>query len=121
MKIQGSLVVIICSLLVQSTAIVFMKYLPNGEWLLSSRVIILCFQGLMFLVYPLLGHLADVYLTRYRTLKCGIIAIVVSSSWMFAVSLTHTLITDVFGTPYPQHDYWLIAVTVGPAAIDLFT
>ena len=25
----------------------------------------------MFLVYPLLGHLADVYLTRYRTLKCG--------------------------------------------------
>ena len=31
----------------------------------------MCIQGLMFLVYPLLGHLADVYLTRYRALKCG--------------------------------------------------
>ena len=30
-------------------------------------------QGLIFLVYPLLGHLADVYLTRYRTLNCGLI------------------------------------------------
>ena len=28
-------------------------------------------QGLIFLVYPLLGHLADVYLTRYCMLKCG--------------------------------------------------
>ena len=27
----------------------------------------------MFLVYPLLGYLADVYLTRYRTLKCGLV------------------------------------------------
>ena len=67
---------IICYLLVQSTAIVNMKYLTSGEPLLSSRLVILSLQGIMFLVYPLLGHLADVYLTRYRTLKCCIIAIV---------------------------------------------
>ena len=36
-----------------------------------SNIIILCLQGLAFLVYPLLGHLTDVYVTRYRTLKCG--------------------------------------------------
>ena len=89
--IQGSLVVIICSLLVQLTAVLTMKYLSSGELLLSSRVISLCFQGLMFLVYPLLGHLADVYLTRYRMLKCGIIAIVVGLLWFFVVTLTHTL------------------------------
>ena len=27
----------------------------------------------MFLVYPLLGHLTDVYLTSYCTLKCGLV------------------------------------------------
>ena len=48
----------------------------------------------MFLVYPLLGHLADVYLTRYRTLKCGIIhvAILVSLLLFFVATLTHTLL-----------------------------
>ena len=46
----------------------------------------------MFLVYPLLGHLADVYLTRYRTLKCGIIAILVSLLLLFVATLTHTLL-----------------------------
>ena len=102
MKLQGSLVVIICSLLVQSTAVAFMKYWSSGEPLLSSRMIILCFQGLMFLVYPLLGHLADVYLTRYRTLKCGIIAIVVGLLLVFTVMLTDTLLHEVFDTPFPQ-------------------
>ena len=36
MKLQGFLVVIMCSLLVQLTAVVFMKYLTSGEPLLSS-------------------------------------------------------------------------------------
>ena len=34
----------------------------------------------MFLVYPLLGHLADVYLTRYRTLKSSYVIIIIGSS-----------------------------------------
>ena len=69
--------------------------------MLSSRVIILCFHGLMFLVYPLLGHLADVYLTRYRTLKCGIIAIVVSLLLVFTVMLTDILLHEVFDIQFP--------------------
>ena len=39
---------------------------------------LLSLQGLTYLVYPLLGHLADVYLTRYRMLKCGIILLTVA-------------------------------------------
>ena len=116
MKLQGSLVVIICSLLVQLTAVLTMKYLSSGERLLSSRVISLCFQGLLFLVYPLLGHLADVYLTRYRTLKCGIIAIVVGLLWFFVILLTPTLLHDVFDTPFPQN-HWLTAVIAVPGVI----
>ena len=88
----------------------------NGEPLLSSRVAILCFQGLMFLVYPLLGHLADVYLTRYRTLKCGIIAIAFSFLLLFVITLTHTLLRDVFGTQFPQN-HWLTAAIFAPGAI----
>ena len=34
----------------------------------------------MFLVYPLLGHLADVYLNRYRTLKSSYVIIIIGGS-----------------------------------------
>ena len=43
-----------------------------------STMALLSLQGLTFLVYPLLGHLADVYMTRYRTLKPGIILLIVA-------------------------------------------
>ena len=36
---------------------------------LRNRVLYLTGLGLMFLLYPLVGHLTDVYLTRYRSLK----------------------------------------------------
>ena len=57
-----------------------------------SNIIILCFQVLIFLVYPLLGHLADVYLTRYRTLKCGLVIIVAN---LAVVSLC-TAVSEIF-------------------------
>ena len=34
-------------------------------------------QGVLLLVYPLLGHLADVYLTRYRALKSSLIILTI--------------------------------------------
>ena len=91
-----------------------MRYICLGNSLESPYV--LCFQGLMFLVYPLLGHLADVYLTRYRTLKCGIIAIVVSLLLLFALTLTHSLVTNVFNTQFPKSN-WLRAVIIAPGVI----
>ena len=93
-----------------------MKYLTSGESLLSSRITMACFQGLMFLVYPFLGHLADVYLTRYRTLKCGIIAIVVSSLLMFALELTPILLSNVFHTQFPMN-YWVKGAILVPEGI----
>ena len=81
-----------------------------------SQVTVLCFQSLVFLVYPLLGHLADVYLTRYRTPKCGIIAIVVNLLWAFTVTLTNTLLQEVFDTHFSRN-HWLTAVIFAPGAI----
>ena len=72
MKLRGSIVVIICCFLLQFSNLAQKRY----TFSLCNNVMVVCFQGLMFLIYPLLGHLADVYLTRYRTLKCGLVILV---------------------------------------------
>ena len=36
--------------------------------------------GLLFLSYPLFGYIADVCLTRYRTLKCSLVFLIVGST-----------------------------------------
>ena len=43
----------------------------------SVRIPIIVGQGVLLLVYPLLGHLADVYLTRYRVLKSSLIILAI--------------------------------------------
>ena len=47
------------------------RFLLRSETI-TTRIII-AGQGVLLLVYPLLGHLADVYLTRYRVLKASLI------------------------------------------------
>ena len=72
MKLCGPIVIIICCFLLQ--------FLNLGQkwyaFIFCNHVIVVCFQGLMFLIYPLLGHLADVYLTMYRMLNCGLVILV---------------------------------------------
>ena len=43
---------------------------------LLSRLTCYSVGGVLFLLYPLLGHLADVYLTRYRALISGIVILI---------------------------------------------
>ena len=75
MKLCGSVVVIICCFLLQ-----FSNFLHQQDSISLTPyfgiLIVVCTQGLLYLLYPLLGHLADVYLTRYRTLKCGLVIII---------------------------------------------
>ena len=81
-------------------------------------------QGLLFLLYPLLGHLTDVYLTRYRSLKLsyGLIIFVicvtivwigidvaVSSIWNF--NKLHERDTATI---------WVICIIVNVVGIGLF-
>ena len=67
MKLRGSLLVIVCCLVVELCNFIQKEYLfiPRS---LNFRNIFLAFQGVLFLLYPLVGHLTDVYLTRYRSL-----------------------------------------------------
>ena len=69
MKLRGSLLVIVCCLVVELGNFNLKEYLLMGSDL-RDRVLILTGLGLMFLLYPLVGHLTDVYLTRYRSLNC---------------------------------------------------
>ena len=75
MKIHGSVTIIICCLMLQLTNLAQKCYMftYGPEF---SAIYVLCFQGLMFLVYPLLGHLAEVYLARYQAMKCGLVSII---------------------------------------------
>ena len=70
MKLRSSLLVIVCCLVVEFCNINRTEYLLYKTDI-SQRTVSLTGIGLLFLLYPLMGHLADVYVTRYRSLKCS--------------------------------------------------
>ena len=69
MKLRGSLLVIVCCLVVEFCDINQKEYLFFASVDLKYTIWFLAIPGLLFLLYPLVGHLTDVYLTRYRSLK----------------------------------------------------
>ena len=78
MKLQGYLIVIVCCLGLAFTNISKKRYLLTSL-VTPARIPIIVGQGVLLLVYPLLGHLADVYLTRYRALKSSLIILTIIS------------------------------------------
>ena len=69
MKLRGPLLVIVCCLVVEFCDINQKEYLFFASIDLKYTIWFLAIPGLLFLLYPLVGHLTDVYLTRYRSLK----------------------------------------------------
>ena len=78
MKLRGSLLVMICCLAIECCDL-FHKNILSLLIPLSSRLYASIGIGLLFLFYPLVGHLTDVYLTRYRSLKWSFVIIIVSA------------------------------------------
>ena len=72
MKLRGSLLVIVCCLAVEFCNMTRKNYLFINLKL-TVAVFLQVAQGLLFLIYPLVGHMTDVYLTRYRSLKCSFV------------------------------------------------
>ena len=68
MKIFGHTALLICCLLSHFSNFTSNRY-ELFSTTLSVRIGAIVIRGLMFLVYPLLGHLADVCLNRYRAIK----------------------------------------------------
>ena len=75
MKLRGYLIVIVCCLGLALSNI-SKRYLLTTTTL-YARISNIVGQGVLLLVYPLLGHLADVYLTRYRALKSSLIMLTI--------------------------------------------
>ena len=69
MKLRGSLLVIVCCLVVEFCDINRKEYLALASGDSQYTISFLTLLGILFLFYPLVGHLTDVYLTRYRSLK----------------------------------------------------
>ena len=103
MMVHRSFVIVTCCLLVQFLNIPQKRYLFSlGN--IFEHPFLLYFQGLMFLVYPLLGHLADVYLTKYCTLKCGLVIIFIS----LAVISLCAAVSGIFNREKVLANYLLI-------------
>ena len=78
MKLRGYLIVIVCCLGLAFTDISKNRYMLITTTI-NTGIQSLVGQGVLLLVYPLLGHLADVYLTRYRVLKSSLIILTIIS------------------------------------------
>ena len=87
--LPSHVVVIICSIPIQLCNILIAT---NIDHYLRSYYKIAAFSylGLIFLSYPLLGYIADVCLTRYRTLKCSFIFLIAACSIGSLFTLIYT-------------------------------
>ena len=74
--LSGHVVVIICSITIQLLNLARSIHLERYERS-YSKLASFAFLGLLFLSYPLLGYIADVCHTRYRTIKCSFIFLIV--------------------------------------------
>ena len=63
-------------------------YIIYAGVVLEARILAFAFEGVLFMLYPLVGHLTDVYLTRYCSLKwsLGILLITTSSLLIYFIT-----------------------------------
>ena len=87
--LPSHVVVIICSIPIQLCNILIAT---NIDHYLRSYYKIAAFSylGILFLSYPLLGYIADVCLTRYRTIKCSFIFLIAACSIGSLFTLIYT-------------------------------
>ena len=116
MKLHSTVVVIVCSLLVQLENIRHLNFQVIGTTK-STRIVANSFQGIMFLIYPLLGYLADVYLTRYRALKCGLMMVLGGSFYCTVYSIANTIAVDVFDSTVVENGKLQLSIVLLPAFI----
>ena len=116
MKLHSSYVVIICHLLVQLVNPLYFN-IEITRSTLNSLFYTQCAQGVLYLSYPLLGHLADVYLTRYRVLKCGLVILIGSILYITLYAVSNTIAYYVFDSDVLENGKLHVTSVVLPAFI----
>ena len=116
--LPGHVVVIICSITTFTLNLARTIHLERYTW---DRYQYASFAvlGLLFLSYPLLGYIADVCLTRYRTIKCSFIFLIVGCT----IGLLTSFVTVVVScTKHELHPYNnIINIVVAIAAFMIIT
>ena len=112
----ASIVVLVCGVLVE--ILTLQERYWFGQLVIPAQLSILAFRGLMFLVYPLLGHLADVCLNRYRTIKwsfahviCGRIVVLLSNLIGIVIMVTTGWNLSLYPYSLLSHNsvYWCLS------------
>ena len=111
MKLHGWLLVIVCCLVVELSNFT-QKRNVYIEVHFSARVTILACQGTLLLLYPLLGHLTDVYLNRYRAVKLSFILLVVAGCATIIYLGVDIVVTAVWDIEVFHHSQtgWLMVL-----------
>ena len=91
MKLHGSLLVIVCCLVVEVCNLSLKEYIIYAGLDPEVRIFALAFEGVLFMLYPLVGHLTDVYLTRYRSLKWSFGILLITTSSLLIYFITDTI------------------------------
>ena len=90
--LPGHVIVIICSITIQLSNIGRTTHLEQQQHSYNKIAAILII-GLLYLSYPLLGYIADVCLTRYRTIKCSLLMLIVGCTIGLIVSFICIVLT----------------------------
>ena len=95
--LPGHVVVIICSITIQLFILGRTIQLEQHERY-YNQIASFFVWGILFLSYPLLGYIADVCLTRYRTLKCSFTFLIVNCAMALILSLVTIFVslTEMF-------------------------
>ena len=89
--LPGHVIVIICSITIQLLNIARNYHLEHNTRTLF-KIMTFGVLGLLFLSYPLLGYIADVCLTRYRTIKCSFVFLIVGCAIGVLTALSVTIL-----------------------------
>ena len=111
MKLRGSLLVIAYCLVVEFWDINHKQYLILASGDLINAKSVITMLGLLFMLYPLVGHLTDVYLPRYRSLKWSFLQPV----WVLHVSMRASHCNVNHETMYvfqPSYPYLYVAAFI---------
>ena len=110
--LPGHVVVIICSITVQLLDIARNIQLEKHEHL-YHKIVNLSVLGLLFLSYPLLGYIADVCLTRYRTIKCSLITLIIGCTIGLVLAFIDNFVTVTERVTYILTLTLIVLVTTG--------
>ena len=110
---KASIIILVCGMLVQLLTNQERYFHTQAPFV--TRVVILVWQGLMFLMYPLLGHFADVCLNRYRTIRWSFLPVLCGNTFFLLCELVSLVLLGIIGSKITHEPYSYLSIFLGLA------